>query len=233
MSFRILQVNDDPHIRDIVELSLGLDSAFNVTSCGSIEDALVMAADRAPDLFLCDVKMPGMDCPAMLARLRESTTAAITPVIFLTARAQIAELEQLKSLGAAVITKPFAPMQLSHMVRDVLRSVKFAAAGDGFVERLRTDSTLLSTSRELLRSDPASTVVLERLESCGHKLAGVAGVFGFEDVSDGASLVEQAVIENRAGRGTPGTVEISLDALIKCIECAVTEEGGEHEKTKA
>jgi hypothetical protein len=72
----------------------------------------------------------------------------------------------------------------------------------------------------MLRSDSASTVVLERLESRGHKLAGVAGVFGFEDVSGAASLVEEAIIEKLAGRGTPGPVETSLDGLIKCVEWA-------------
>jgi CheY-like chemotaxis protein len=232
MSFRILYVDGDPHIRDIVELSLGLDPAFKVTSCGSIEDALVMSAVRPPDLILCDDVMPGMDCAAMLARLRKGGIEPKLPIIFLAAPAKTAQLEHLKSLGAAVITKPFAPMKLSHMVRDVLRSMKFAAAENGFVERLHADSALLSTFREMLRSDPASPVVLERLESCGHKLAGVAGVFGSEGVSDAASRVEQAIVEKRAGRGTAGNVETNLDALIKCTQRAMIKEAGDHE-TKA
>ena len=64
---RILHVDDEPDIREIVELSLGLDPAFDVRSCASGADAIAMAADWLPDLILCDVVMPIMDGPATLA----------------------------------------------------------------------------------------------------------------------------------------------------------------------
>jgi CheY-like chemotaxis protein len=218
MSFRILHVDDDPHIRDIVELSLGLDPTLTVTSCGSVDDALVAAADRVPDLILCDVMMPGVDGTSILARLRESAATAKTPVVFMTARAQARELDHLKALGAAaVITKPFDPMKLASTVRGHLRSAKFEAASDGFVERLRSDAALLSELRDMLRNDSGSLVVLERLEYCVHKLAGASGVLGFDDVSRGASTLEGAIVDRRAGWLTPGTIEASLDALLGCV----------------
>jgi two-component system OmpR family response regulator len=134
MSFRILHVDDDPDIREVVKLSLSLDSSFTVMSCASGDDALAIAADRSPDLILCDVMMPGMDGPAVLARLRERASTAKTPIVFMTARVQQRELEQWKSLGAAaVITKPFDPMKLANMVRGHLRFGKLATTGDGFV----------------------------------------------------------------------------------------------------
>jgi CheY-like chemotaxis protein len=226
MSFRILHVDDDPHIRDIVELSLGLDPTLTVTSCGSVDDALVAAADRVPDLILCDVMMPGVDGTSILARLRESAATAKTPVVFMTARAQTRELDQLKSLGAsAVITKPFDPMKLASTVRGHLRSAKFEAASEGFVERLRSDAALLSESRDMLEDDSGSLVVLERLESCVHKLAGASGVLGFDDVSRGASTLEGAIVDRLAGRLTPGTVEASLDAFIRCVYREITRVG--------
>jgi len=231
MSFRILHVDDDPHFRDIVELSLGLDPMLTVMSCGSVDDALVTTADRAPDLILCDVMMPGMDGTAMLARLRESATMAKAPVVFMTACTQTSELEQLKSLGAAaVIIKPFDPMKLAGTVRGHLRSVKLRAAIDGFFERLHTDAGLLLSSREILRSNLGSLVVLERLETCVHKLAGASGVLGFDEVSRAASTLERTIVDRRAGRCNPEDVEAGLDALIRCVDCEIR--GSEPNRTK-
>ena len=67
---RILHVDDEPDIRDVVELSLALDPRFTIRSCASGEDAIAEAADWLPDLILCDVMMPVLDGPATLARLR-------------------------------------------------------------------------------------------------------------------------------------------------------------------
>ncbi len=131
-SLRILHVDDEPDIREVVELSLGLDPALSVRSCASGADALAMAADWSPDMILCDVMMPVMDGPATLARLRECPHTVNTPVVFMTARAQTRELEYFKSLGAiGVIPKPFDPMTLANAVRCHLRSAGLAALRGG------------------------------------------------------------------------------------------------------
>src|SRR5580700_10529869 len=96
---RILLVDDEPDIRDVVELSLALDPIFCVRSCDSGVNALAMASDWLPDMILCDVMMPDMDGPATLARLRECPQTAATPVVFMTARAQTREIKHFESLG--------------------------------------------------------------------------------------------------------------------------------------
>jgi CheY-like chemotaxis protein len=218
MSFRILHVDDDPDIREIVELSLSLDPSFAVMSCACGDDALAKAADQAPDLILCDVMMPGMDGPAVLARLRENGNTAKTPVVFMTARAQTRELEHFKSLGAAaVITKPFDPMKLADAVRGHLRSDKIAAVEDGFVQRLRKDAILLAQYRDHFQSEAESPALLENIQSCTHKLAGAAGVFNYQAVSVAASALEETIIAQRAGQGVPGRVEANFDALLESI----------------
>jgi CheY-like chemotaxis protein len=112
---RILLVDDEPDIRDVVELSLGLDPVFSVRSCDSGANALAAAVDWSPDMILCDVMMPDMDGPATLARLRDCPQTAGTPVVFMTARAQTRELEHFASLGGTgVIAKPFDPMNLAN-----------------------------------------------------------------------------------------------------------------------
>jgi CheY-like chemotaxis protein len=99
-SYRILHVDDDPSMRDIVELALGLDPKFALMSCASGDETLAMAPDWAPDLILCDVMMPDMDGPALLALLRANFRTAKIPIVFMTARAQPNEIAHLKSLGA-------------------------------------------------------------------------------------------------------------------------------------
>lgn len=218
-SFRILHVDDDPLMRDVVELALGIDSEFVVMSCGSAEEALAAIPGWNPELIILDVMMPGMDGPAMLARLREDASTAKIPVIFITARAPAAERERLLALGAvAVIAKPFYPVKLAETVRRHMQSIKLASAGYNFAKRLRTDAAMLATFREKLRNGADSSFVPDEFQSFVHKLAGAAGVFDLQAVSTKAASLEDAIIERRAGRGTPGTVEANLDALLECIE---------------
>jgi two-component system OmpR family response regulator len=219
MPFRILHIDDDSDIREIVALSLGLDPALMLISCAQGADALATAAEWAPDLILCDVMMPGMDGPTMLARLRENPRTAKTPVVFMTARAGSNELEHLMSIGAAaVFTKPFDPMSLADMVRTQLHSVKSDALRYDFAARMHSDAAELARYRKTLCDNPDSVILPEGFQSCVHKLSGAAGVFNFQAVSRAASNLEAAITERCAGRGTPGIVEANLDALLGYIE---------------
>jgi CheY-like chemotaxis protein len=118
---RILVVDDEPDIREVVDVSLGLDREFKMRACASGADALVMAAEWSPTLILLDVMMPRMDGPATLANLRKNPRTAQIPVVFLTARTQTDEIAQYISLGAqGVLSKPFNPMTLAASVRSYL-----------------------------------------------------------------------------------------------------------------
>jgi len=75
-TFRILHVDDDPLMHDVVELALGFESEFVVMSCGSGEEALAAGPGWAPDLIILDVMMPDMDGPAVLALARSRQQAA-------------------------------------------------------------------------------------------------------------------------------------------------------------
>jgi CheY-like chemotaxis protein len=220
-SFRILHVDDDPLMRDVVELALGFDSEFVVMSCASAEEGLAAMPGWAPDLIILDVLMPGMDGPAMLARMHENPDTAKIPVIFITARAPAAERERLLALGAvAVIAKPFYPVKLAETVRRHMQSIKLAQAGYNFAQRLRSDAAALASFRDKLRNGADSSFVPDEFQSFVHKLAGAAGIFDFQAVSTTAASLEDAIIERRAGRGAPGRVETNLDALLESIERA-------------
>lgn len=126
-SYRLLHVEDEPDIREVVEISLALDPGIILMSCSSGADALVTAADWEPDVILMDVMMPQMDGPETLMHLRQDTRTANIPVVFMTACAQSREVERFLSLGAAgVIAKPFDPMTLATAVRVYLPIRRYA-----------------------------------------------------------------------------------------------------------
>jgi CheY-like chemotaxis protein len=126
-SIRILHVDDEPDIREIVDLSLGLNPDFQVRSCASGEEALAAVAEWSPSLILLDVMMPRMDGPTTLSHLRKNPRTCAVPVFFMTARAQPREVEQFIALGAqGVISKPFDPMTLAFTVRSHLEALQSA-----------------------------------------------------------------------------------------------------------
>jgi DNA-binding response OmpR family regulator len=120
-AIRILHVDDEPDIRKVVELSLGLQPDFVTRSCGSGKEALAIAVDWKPDLILLDLRMPQMGGVATLARLRIDPKSSM-PVVFMTGLRKTRETEYFRSLGAAgVIFKPFEPTTLAASVRGYLR----------------------------------------------------------------------------------------------------------------
>lgn len=110
---RITFVDDEPDIREIVQLALEQLGGFTMHLCESGPQALETAPIFHPDLFLLDVMMPGMNGIQTFRRLKEIPEIAGTPIVFMTAKAQTHEIERYHSLGAAgVIQKPFNPLTL-------------------------------------------------------------------------------------------------------------------------
>jgi len=117
---RILYVEDEPDIRAIAQMALEAVGGFTVIACASGQEALNAAPSSQAELLLLDVMMPGMDGPSTLKALREIPVTASTPVIFMTAKVQAAEVAAYKALGALqVISKPFDPIELSAQIQTI------------------------------------------------------------------------------------------------------------------
>ena len=119
---RILYIDDEPTIREIVVLSLQLQPGLEVRTAASGREGVDMLERDAwrPDAIMLDVMMPGMDGPQTLLELRRSGLGACR-VIFITARIMSSERARLMALGAAgVIAKPFDPLQLAAQVRSIV-----------------------------------------------------------------------------------------------------------------
>ena len=122
---RILYVEDESDIQAIAKIALESVGGFTLMICSSGKEALEKAAEFAPELLLLDVMMPEMDGPSTLKLLRKIPDLNSVPAIFMTAKVQPSEVEELKTLGALdVIAKPFDPMTLAEQIKKIWENNK-------------------------------------------------------------------------------------------------------------
>jgi len=116
----VLVVEDEEHIRGVLEYNLRLDG-FDVYLVGDGPAALEMAQKENPDIVLLDWMMPGMDGLEVLARLKSSPETSHIPVFMLTAKGMLAEVDRALEAGADdYITKPFDPIRLGKLIKQRL-----------------------------------------------------------------------------------------------------------------
>ncbi len=115
---RVMCVEDDADIRMILEFSLQRLGGYELCLCASGQEAIDRVAVFSPDLVLLDVMMPGLSGPQTLELLRELPAVSGVPVVFLTAKAMLNEVEDLLQHGATgIIVKPFDPVKLPENVQ--------------------------------------------------------------------------------------------------------------------
>jgi DNA-binding response OmpR family regulator len=133
---RVLHIDDEPDLREIVAISFSLDSDFVLRSCASGKEGLAAASEYRPDLILLDVVMPFMDGMVTLGHLQENPRTADIPVVLMTARDD--EFERWTALGAAgVICKPFDPTTLAALARSHIRQAGDVTPGATLQRRAR------------------------------------------------------------------------------------------------
>ncbi|CAN5798669.1 MAG: GGDEF domain-containing response regulator [Acidimicrobiia bacterium] len=126
MSERILVVDDDPDILQVVKINLELEG-YDVDTAADGREAVDKALVDAPELILLDIMMPRMDGLTALRRIRSHGTTGNTSVILLTARGLPEDRVRGLELGADdYITKPFDISELVARVKAVLRRTQAA-----------------------------------------------------------------------------------------------------------
>lgn len=112
MTRRVLVVDDDPFILQIVATVLDLESYAVLTAENAAAAWSIIVAEPV-DLLVLDVMMPGMDGLELTAKVRADPTVATLPIVLLTARSSAADRRMAKEVGAdAYHTKPFSPLDL-------------------------------------------------------------------------------------------------------------------------
>ena len=121
---KILIVDDDPSIREILATQLGRLHYDTVTAADG-EEAIAVFKSAKPDLVLMDVMMPRMDGLTSCQKIRSLEKGLRTPILFLTARdTRHDKLSSALSGGDDFITKPISLQELREHVEAALAHVK-------------------------------------------------------------------------------------------------------------
>jgi len=121
MTFRILIVEDEPAIREMVGVALSR-ADFELTEAGNATDALISISDDIPDLILLDWMLPGSSGLDFARRIKKDELTQHIPIIMLTARGE--ETDKITGLDTGAddyITKPFSPRELVARIKAVMR----------------------------------------------------------------------------------------------------------------
>ncbi len=123
---RVLIVDDDPAIREVVRIALGRDG-YATAEAADGAAALAQFAAARPDLVVLDVMLPELDGTEVCRALRRRSTV---PILFLSSRdTEVDRIVGLEIGGDDYLTKPFSPRELVARVRALLRRATPAASG--------------------------------------------------------------------------------------------------------
>lgn len=121
MSRRVLVVDDDEAVREVLRTGLEVLAGWKVEVASGGAEAIALCRSDPPDAILLDVMMPTMDGPTTFAQLQEDPRTRSVPVILLTAKVQPAERRRYEDLAVAgMLAKPFDPLVLPDQVADIL-----------------------------------------------------------------------------------------------------------------
>lgn len=159
----ILVVDDDPLTLQVSQ-ELLLDSGFTVFPCSNAHQALTLLPDKAVDVVLTDIKMPGMNGLELLAAIRRAYPEI--PVVLMTAYAELdVALEAIKKGASDFIIKPFKPLQLIHPLKKAVHYHQLQELEKNYkinlenTVRIRTEEL----SKALHRIEEASEEMIQRL----------------------------------------------------------------------
>ncbi|MBP3302475.1 MAG: response regulator transcription factor [Opitutales bacterium] len=148
MNNRILIVEDDEAIRDLVRYALESNGFKNVLTASDGEEGLRLALRERPALILLDLMLPKTDGLEVCRRLKRDESLRDVPVIMLTAKSEESDIVLGLELGAVdYITKPFSTKVLVARVRAHLRQ---ASDQESSME-IRRDGLVLNTTEHTAR----------------------------------------------------------------------------------
>jgi two-component system OmpR family response regulator len=148
-AIRILVVDDEPYIADLVSMALRYQG-FDVVTAATGHQALAAAERARPDLVVLDVMLPDLD-GLEVSRLLKARGLDV-PIVFLTAKDSVDDRVSGLNLGDDYVTKPFSLEELAARVRAVLRRASPTVAEGGGRRFTVADLALDDDKHEVTRA---------------------------------------------------------------------------------
>jgi len=199
---RVLLVEDDPHIRELVALHLQLEG-LTVVPVTDGNEGLARARAETFELIVLDVMLPGLDGVTVCRAIRRDSRNAEAPILMLTARRDEADkVLGLDSGADDYLTKPFGVRELVARVRALLRRRRGASAAHAPAVQAG-DLTVEPARRQAKLGDREIDLTAHEFELL-YVLAANRGIV----------FSREALVQRVWGEGTHITVR-SVDTLVK------------------
>ena len=120
----VLVIDDEAPIRLLCKVNLEAEG-MDVLEAADGPTGLEQARESTPDVVLLDVMMPGLDGWQVAEQLLQDERTNEIPIIFLTARAEFRDRARGLDIGGVdYVTKPFNPLELAPLVREMLARIE-------------------------------------------------------------------------------------------------------------
>ena len=142
---RVLVIDDEAPIRLLCRVNLEAEG-MSVIEAGDGPSGLELAREERPDVVLLDVMMPRLDGWRVAEELLEDERTSEIPIIFLTARAEFRDRARGLDIGGVdYVTKPFNPLDLAPLVRELLARIERGERDNLRGEKLAELRSLMET----------------------------------------------------------------------------------------
>jgi len=143
---RVLVIDDEAPIRLLCRVNLEAEK-MEVLEASDGPTGLEKARNEEPDVILLDVMMPGLDGWQVAEELLDDDRTRSIPIVFLTARAEVRDRARGLDLGGIdYVTKPFNPVELAPLVRELIERVESGEREDVRREKIAELRDLIEPS---------------------------------------------------------------------------------------
>ena len=143
---KVLVIDDEAPIRLLCRVNLEAEK-MDVIEAPDGPTGLERAREQRPDVVLLDVMMPGLDGWRVAESLLDDERTSEIPIIFLTARAEFRDRARGLDIGGVdYVTKPFNPLELAPLVRELLARIERGERDELRGEKLAELRSLMETN---------------------------------------------------------------------------------------
>jgi two-component system, OmpR family, alkaline phosphatase synthesis response regulator PhoP len=199
---QILLAEDEEHIAKLVVFKLKREG-FDVTVAGNGKVATRLLRAKPWAVIILDIMMPICDGWQVLKVIRSTPELVSIPVLMLSAKSHQKDMLNAAALGAErFLRKPFDPDELAELIKTMTKDVvradwesdpELKIMKEEFVASFSVRRTKLAFLISSFSSESSSTDWFIQLQEVAHKLAGIAGSYGFPTLGKIAECIDEVL----------------------------------------